>query len=225
VTITVLALLAALCLPSLSRASGEARATRCQNNLKQLQFGWWLYAEENENCLPPNRARRQQFEMVNLKGSWVMGNTKLDQRDANIRAGVLYAELNSIEVYRCPSDKSTVEGHPSLARTRSYSISLWLNAELDSGTAADQINDVDLNLCKLSQVEANDPSRIWVFIEEHEQTIDDGVFVIGSNTYAPEAPAFWVSVPADASERRESRLRGRPCLSSTLAGKPLHLVL
>lgn len=200
VTISVLALLAGLLLPSLSRTAARARATDCRNNLKQLQLGWLLYAHDNNDLLPPDRATRHEFDMIGVKGSWVLGNPKVDHTDAHVRDGVLYAQVNSVRVYRCPADRSTVQDSPSMLRTRSYSMDLWLGAEIDSGTAADEVNGADLNLKKLSHVEVNESSRIWVFIDEHEQSIDDGAFNIGNKAFAPDAPPFWVSLPADRHE-------------------------
>ena len=52
VVIAIIAILAALLLPALSRAKARAWRTACLNNLKQLNVGVHLYAGENGDTLP-----------------------------------------------------------------------------------------------------------------------------------------------------------------------------
>ncbi|HNQ72645.1 MAG TPA: DUF1559 domain-containing protein [Verrucomicrobiota bacterium] len=52
VVIAIIALLAALLLPSLSRAREKVRTVSCLNNLKQWGLGTQIYAAENDDFLP-----------------------------------------------------------------------------------------------------------------------------------------------------------------------------
>jgi prepilin-type N-terminal cleavage/methylation domain-containing protein len=52
VVIAVIAILAAMLLPVLSSAQARARRTTCMNNLKQINLGIRLYADENGDVLP-----------------------------------------------------------------------------------------------------------------------------------------------------------------------------
>ena len=54
VVIAIIGILAALLLPVLSRAKDRALTVACLNNLKQLQVCWQLYADDNNDILPPN---------------------------------------------------------------------------------------------------------------------------------------------------------------------------
>ena len=53
VVIAVIAILAGLLLPGLSRARERALAAACQSNLRQLQLAFQLYASDNADQLSP----------------------------------------------------------------------------------------------------------------------------------------------------------------------------
>src|SRR5262245_54641015 len=52
VVIAVVAILAALLLPTLARAKEEARQTKCASNLRQIALAVMLYADDHEDRFP-----------------------------------------------------------------------------------------------------------------------------------------------------------------------------
>jgi len=52
VVIAIIAILAAMLLPRLSRAKLKAQVIGCMNNTIQLALAWRLYAEDNREVLP-----------------------------------------------------------------------------------------------------------------------------------------------------------------------------
>ena len=98
VVVAIIAVLAALLLPALSRAKEKARHIACISNLKQLTLAWLVYIDEFDDTLPRNEATFT----ASLPGSWVLGSAPNDVDTKNIEAGTLFPYVKSTAVYRCP---------------------------------------------------------------------------------------------------------------------------
>jgi prepilin-type N-terminal cleavage/methylation domain-containing protein len=134
VVIAIVAILAAMLLPALAKAKSRGQSISCTCNLRQLQYAWLMYVHDNNEVMPPNINRNLSTPNPQaLPGSWVVGNAQLDVTTSNVQSGVLFKYLGSVGVFHCPSDKSTVTGHPELLRTRSYSLNAWMNSDADPG--------------------------------------------------------------------------------------------
>jgi prepilin-type N-terminal cleavage/methylation domain-containing protein/prepilin-type processing-associated H-X9-DG protein len=184
VVIAIIAILAAMLLPVLSKAKARAQSTECLNNLKQLQLGWKQYETENNGYFPLNISQVIGVQPQNVSNSWVLGNAQLDTTASNIMAGSLYPFINHTAVYRCPSDRATVTGG-GISHTRSYSINAWLGSVFNFGSPWLEPNPVThppgyVRKTRDSTLTQPGLSDVFVFIDDNEQTIDDGIFVIGT---------------------------------------------
>ena len=188
VVIAVIAILAAVLLPVLAKARAKSQSAYCLNNLKQLQLGWKLYEGDNNGWFPVNTSRLVSGVPESTSNSWVLGNAQYDTNTTNITAGSLYPLVASLSVYHCPADQLIVKGSTSVQRLRSYSVEGWLGANFDYH---DGWFWPDPRYAKTrdSTITWPGPADVFAFIDDNELTIDDGIFVLGTDE--------WYDYPAD----------------------------
>jgi prepilin-type N-terminal cleavage/methylation domain-containing protein/prepilin-type processing-associated H-X9-DG protein len=196
VVIAIIAILAALLLPALAKAKVKAQQIGCLSNYRQLQFCWQMYIDDQQDKLPLNGALKyvaNRMSITTEAEAWLLGNAYTDTSFTNIQNGVLFSYNHSLGIYKCPGDNSTVLDLGKIPRTRSVSMSIYMNAVPNpAGT--------DYNDCwhKVSQITQPPPTRAFVFIDEHQNSIQQCAF-------AANAPGFqlfgapqwdWISFPA-----------------------------
>jgi prepilin-type N-terminal cleavage/methylation domain-containing protein/prepilin-type processing-associated H-X9-DG protein len=188
VTIAVIAVLASLLLPALNRAKVKAQGVACANHLKQLQICWQLYLDDHNGLVPPNRSVLTPGAWRSTPDSWIGNSSAPSDPDfRSIQQGLLfkYDYNRSLQLYHCPSDHSRVRDlrtgrELSVQRTRSYSM---------SGCLGGRTNEVQATVARFSEIP--EPVRLFVFIDEHEDSIDDAHFLTW-----PAPDDRWVNLPA-----------------------------
>lgn len=185
VVIAIIAILAGMLLPALSKAKSKAGATKCLNNLKQLQLCWIMYAHDYDDTLVPNFLNDPQAWISGVVSS-MPGATNIN----DIKAGRLWKYNNSLEIYRCPNDIAALSsGGRKFTRVRSFSMSGRMN-----GPAAAAFVNPNLPFFKnLSSINAPGPSEAFVFVDEQADSIDDGFYAVRANV---RNAGFWQNTPA-----------------------------
>ncbi len=201
VVIAIIALLAALLLPALSQAKRKAWTIGCLSNLKQLETCWHLYALDNQDLLPPNDSVMFTSGSVAAANvSWCPDHARTDIDTTDLRNGVLFPYNTSLGIYHCPADKSTVEtsnGQPlPQLRNRSYNMSQSVNGypEYLIALGLPGLSDIPF-WKKFTEIQRPIPSQLFVFIDEHPDTLLDAQF--GNPVGIPAFSQIWFDLPAD----------------------------
>jgi prepilin-type N-terminal cleavage/methylation domain-containing protein len=180
VVIAIIGILTALLLPALGKGKAKGQQVSCVNNFHQLTLSWRMYADENGGKLVPIFYFWRGEVNTN---AWVRGSmnddTKIyprvepgmkDSINLNgIKLGSLYQYNRSVGVYHCPADTSTVDG---VRRVRSYSLNGWMGGTWVAGQSNYMVFRRDTEIVNPS------PAKAWVFIDEHERSINDGWFAV-----------------------------------------------
>jgi prepilin-type N-terminal cleavage/methylation domain-containing protein/prepilin-type processing-associated H-X9-DG protein len=195
VVLAIIGVLASLLLPALGRAKGKAQSTICKNNLKQLQLAWGMYADDNEGRIVVDTGANISGYVQSVEPSWVLGNAKRDQTDSNIKKGLLWEYTRATQLYRCPTDRSTVKGRPGLRRFRSYSLEVSLNSVMRPGYGANGFADHPEVVLR-REFDAFAPSRILSFLDMSEASICHGGFGVGYQDWK-RGPVLWLYKPAE----------------------------
>ena len=200
VVIAIIAILAALLLPALNRAKARAVGLSCMNNERQLAVACLLYTDEFEDRLPYNLGigEIQQLEAQNIFLNWSTPIMDWEVHPDNTNTARLTLSglgpytSRSKQVYRCPADRAVSDLQQQVGwteRVRSYSMNAMIgDAGNFSSGGANVNNPTYKQFFKLTQVPA--PSQIFVFIEEHANSIGDGYFLNQFGYYQ------WLRLPA-----------------------------
>lgn len=176
VVIAVIGILAALLLPSLSRARGHALRIQCLNGEKQLTLAWTLYSGDNRELLVLNGAGRPRSSGPYL---WVLGSNHgfqeglLEPRYLVDPAFALFAPyLKGPQIYKCPSDRSFVRvGNRSVPKTRTYAMNSYMGTLSANIEGPLQINNAYRVYLKTSQAASDMPAQRFVFMEANPASI------------------------------------------------------
>ncbi len=206
VVLAVVGILASLLLPALARAKAKGQGIFCLNNMRQLGYAWVMYADEHTGRLPYNlggdltrhtAAPRTNANWVNNILSWEETDSDNTNTATITQASLAPYANNAVRIYRCPSDHVLSDRQIAagwLGRIRSYSMNAMMG---DAGNLTqygyNKNNPYYVQFFSLTSIPH--PADIFVFVEEHPDSINDGYFVDRADTMQ------WSDLPASYHNR------------------------
>jgi prepilin-type N-terminal cleavage/methylation domain-containing protein len=183
VVIAIIGILAALLLPTLTKARSKAQGIMCMSNHRQLCLAWRMYSDDNHEKLL--YASEDVTHPETLAGSWITGT--LDFNSANpetwdptltIKKSPMWPYCgNNLAIWKCPSDHSfvTVNGE-ARPRVRSMSMNVFLGGWGGTDGYWGSIFSAYKIYMKQNELFDPGPARIFVFLDMREDSIDMGNF-------------------------------------------------
>jgi prepilin-type N-terminal cleavage/methylation domain-containing protein len=190
VVIAIIAILAAMLLPALASAKMRAYAIKSVSNLKQLQIGAMMYANDSNGILLPNApyngpaGSQGWIEVADMNEIEGLGDQMGNTNTALYTSGLLAPYLgNQLGVYKSPAD---IMPSANGQRIRSYSMNGQMGCYYTEKTL--NLDSPAMQYAKETDIRQPDPSDVFVFCEESPYTINDGYIQIASQAFTPGFP-------------------------------------
>ena len=173
VVIAIIAILAGLLLPALAQGRRRAEGAVCLSNQRQMLIAWRLYSDEHNDQIVLNNPDNQYDSRGQHLPSWSLGSHKYGNPDGtNVallmsnRVASLGPYLRTVNIFKCPSDRSRTklaDGH-AYPRTRSYSMNGTMGSDVLFGSGGEVFFKMD------EWNKFHRPGWI-VFMDTHEDSI------------------------------------------------------
>ena len=183
VVIAIIAILAAMLLPALSKAKGQAHRIVCVNNQRQMTTAWMLYADDNGDRVAENGEGTPNPDDLSDLGDddeerrwWVSGGTHFTKNIAipellQGRYASFSPYLSAIKIYKCPADKGK-DTILSRDRKRSYALNSYM------GDIDGWVTPGFRVYRRKSDVEAQGPAQKFLFMDVQAESVCMPTFVV-----------------------------------------------
>src|SRR6185369_11924556 len=212
VVIAIIAILAAMLLPALNKAKAKAQGIYCMNNHRHLMLAWQLYAEDNREGLvyastgtwysgPPGGSGNVWDD-----SAWSGAHMDFDPNnranydpDYDMKKRPLWPYTRSIDIYKCPADRSTVTVSGSVKpRILTMSMNLYMGGFAPVPPVDTPPDGTDGHwpfaapykiYTKMARIDA--PSKLFVFLDMREDVINWSNFMTIMDGYSPSNPRIY----------------------------------
>jgi prepilin-type N-terminal cleavage/methylation domain-containing protein len=195
VVIAIIAILAAMILPALSKSKAKTQGIYCMNNHRQLCLAWRMYSEDNRDKILYASPDSRNTPAI-VAATWITGEMDFNNgndsnwdvtRDIEKSPMWPYCGKNH-KIFKCPSDTSHVTpthgqyANQTVPRVRSMSMNFHLG-----GFGGGKIEEAFRLYFSQSDLLNPGPTKIWVFLDMRQDSIDIGNFATRMAGY-PDQP-------------------------------------
>jgi prepilin-type N-terminal cleavage/methylation domain-containing protein len=212
VVIAIIAILAAMLLPALNKAKAKAHGIYCMNNHRHLMLAWQLYAEDNREGLvyastgtwysgPPGGSGNawDDYAWSGAHMDFDPNNRANFDPDYDMKKRPLWAYTKSIDIYKCPADRSTVTvSGGAKPRILTMSMNLYMGGFAPVPPVDTPPDGTDGHwpfaapykiYTKMPRIDA--PSKLFVFLDMREDVINWSNFMTIMDGYSPANPSIF----------------------------------
>ncbi|MBN1972588.1 MAG: type II secretion system protein [Sedimentisphaerales bacterium] len=180
VVIAIISVLFAVLMPALNKVRESGKRIACLSNLKNLTYGWSMYADDSDDNICSGRMASPNNGAPAWCGdAWQSATKSLtqEQQEAAIRSGAIFQYVKDISAYRCTT---AVRGE-----YESFTVVDGMNGEGADLSAAEK--GIRGLICK-NRNEIKRPSDRLVFLDEG--------FITPSSFATRYSREYWWDVPA-----------------------------
>ena len=192
VVIAIIAILAAMLLPALNRAKQRAQAAACMNNNKQLCLAWVMYSGDFSDHLAinsdPHVYNTTIFPHTGGGQSWITGSLDWTTGSFNTNTSYLTDDSHSLlggylgrsaKVFACPAANFVSPAESAIGWSQ-RSRSVAMDGAVGDGDKYEEPGNAFgwtawYVAKKSSDFHTPGPSDVWVFSDEHPDSIDDAL--------------------------------------------------
>jgi type II secretory pathway pseudopilin PulG len=212
VVIAIIAILAALLLPTLSTAKAKTQGIDCMNNHRQLGMAWQMYVQESDDNLPFASSTSPSWTGSAIdRQTWCTGTMDFNPNnrsnwdaDQDIRKSPMWPYCSgSLRIWKCSADRSTVTVNKVIRpRVRSMGMNLYLGGwgGTDGGYRG-YVSDFKIYR-KYNELSVPGHGQIFVFLDMRPDSVDMANFAVNMAGW-PDLPllhTFW-DLPAFGHQR------------------------
>jgi prepilin-type N-terminal cleavage/methylation domain-containing protein len=176
VVIAIIAILAAMLLPTLSKAKAQALRIQCVNQEKQLIISWAMYSGDYNDRLVLNgagqpRATGPYLWVQGSNHSWQPGFWEPDYL-LNPKYALFAPYLRAGQIYKCPADRTTVRvGSKEVPTTRSYALNSYMGTLAANSDNPIRIDSGYRVYMKSTELAPDSPPKRLVFLDVNPGSI------------------------------------------------------